>query len=168
MNAFKTIQSEALRDNPFKLIGEDWMLITAGTKEAFNTMTASWGGLGVLWDKNVAFVFVRPTRHTFTFMEQVRVFTLSFFEKRFQSALEFCGANSGREVNKIAKTGLTPAFDLADAIYFSEARLVLVCRKIHTQDLDPARFLDPAIADFYAAKDYHRLFIGEIMHCLIR
>lgn len=168
MNTFHTVQPQDLQDNPFKLIGADWMLITAGTQESFNTMTASWGGLGVLWDKDVAFVFVRPTRHTFGFIEKAAVFTLSFFEEKFRPALEFCGTQSGRDVNKVAKAGLNPAFDIADAVYFNEARLVLVCRKIHTQDLDPARFLDPTIAGFYAAKDYHRLYIGELIRCLTR
>lgn len=168
MSGFKTIQPQELRDNPFKLIGTDWMLITAGTQASFNTMTASWGGLGVLWDKDVAFVFVRPTRHTFGFIEKAAGFTLSFFAEEYRSKLEFCGSNSGRDVNKVAKTGLTPAFDVPDAVYFSEARLVLVCRKLHAQDLDPARFLDPQIAEFYAQKDYHRLYIGEITRCLTR
>ena len=166
MKTYREIASQDLRDNPFLLIGADWMLITAGTQASFNTMTASWGGFGVLWEKDVAFVFVRPTRHTFGFIEKASVFTLSFFAEKFRPALEFCGAHSGRDVDKVAKTGLTPAFDVPDAVYFSEARLVLVCRKMHAQDLDPARFLDPKIAEFYAAKDYHRLYIAEITRCL--
>ncbi len=168
MDKFKTIPATAIADNPFKLIGEDWMLITAGTPGAFNTMTASWGGLGVLWDKQVAFVFVRPTRHTFGFLERAPVFTLSFFDGTHRPALEFCGTHSGREVNKVAKTGLTPQGDISEAVYFAEARLVLVCRKIHFQDLDPAHFLDPAIAGFYGARDYHRLYLGEITQALRR
>ena len=168
MKSHREIAPQDLRENPFKLIGTDWMLITAGTQESFNTMTASWGGLGVLWDKEVAFVFVRPTRHTFGFMEKSPVFTLSFFAEEYRPKLEFCGTHSGRDVNKVAKTGLTPAFGEADEIYFSEARLVLVCRKLHAQNLDPACFLDPKIAEFYAHRDYHRLYIGEITRCLTR
>jgi len=168
MTTFKEIDPRAITDNPFSLIGSDWMLITAGTRDAFNTMTASWGGLGVLWDKDVVFAFVRPTRYTFGFVEIASAFTLSFFAVDFRPALEFCGAHSGRDVNKVAKTGLTPVFDVPGTVYFSQARLVLVCRKIHSQDLDPAHFADPAIHEFYAAKDYHRLYIGEISQCLVR
>ena len=168
MDKFKTIPATAIADNPFKLIGEDWLLLTAGTPAAYNTMTASLGGLGVLWDKQVAFVFVRPTRHTFGFIERAPVFTLSFFDESRRSTLEFCGTHSGRDVNKAAKTGLTPRGDLPDAVYFAEARLVLACRKIHSQDLDPARFLDPTIASFYGANDYHRLYLGEITQVLRR
>ncbi|MCX6998634.1 MAG: flavin reductase [Kiritimatiellaeota bacterium] len=168
MNKFKAIPVTAIADNPFKLIGTDWMLITAGTPAAFNTMTASWGGLGMLWDKQVAFIFVRPTRHTFGFLEKAPVFTLSFFTADHRAKLEFCGTHSGRSVNKVAKTGLTPLGDRPGVVYFAEARLVLVCRKIYFQDLDPARFLDPAIAEFYGARDYHRLYIGEVTECLSR
>ena len=168
MDQFKIIPATAIADNPFKLIGADWMLITAGSPAAFNTMTAGWGGLGVLWDKQVAFVFLRPTRHTFGFLEQAPAFTLSFFTEDHRAALEFCGTHSGREVNKAAKTGLTPLFDRPGAVYFAEARLVLVCRKIYSQDIDPARFLDPAIAGFYGACDYHRLYVGEITQGLSR
>ena len=168
MSALKEIKPTTIKDNPFKLIGGDWMLITAGAKESFNTMTASWGGLGVLWDKEVAFAFVRPTRHTFGFMEKASLFTLSFFAEEYRPKLEFCGTHSGRNVNKVAKTGLTPAFGGAGEVYFAEARLVLVCRKLHAQNLDPAGFLDPAIAEFYAQRDYHRLYIGEITRCLMQ
>jgi len=168
MNAFKAIPPAAITDNPFKLIGEDWMLITAGTPAAFNAMTASWGGLGVLWEQPVAFVFVRPSRHTHGFLERAPAFTLSFFDAAHRPALEFCGSHSGRDVDKVARTGLTPRHDIAGAVYFAEARLVLVCRKLHAQDLDPARFLDPAIAGFYGTRDYHRLYVGGITQALRR
>ena len=168
MNALKELKPTALKDNPFKLIGSDWMLITAGTPEHFNTMTASWGGLGVIWDKEVAFVFVRPTRHTFSFMEQAAVFTLSFFTEQYRPALDFCGTHSGRDVNKVAKTGLTATTGEDSGVYFAEARLVLVCRKLHAQNIDPAGFLDPAISEFYAQRDYHRLYVGEILRGLVR
>ena len=168
MNTFKELQPVALKDNPFKLIGTDWMLITAGTKESFNTMTASWGGLGVMWDKEVAMVFVRPTRHTFGFIERSPLFTLSFFTEQYRPALDFCGTQSGRDVNKVAKTGLSPQTGADGAPYFAEARLVLVCRKLHSQQLDPAGFRDPAIGEFYAQRDYHHFYVGEILRCLAR
>ena len=168
MNTFKELKPAELQDNPFKLIGSDWMLITAGMEGAFNTMTASWGGLGVLWEQDVAFAFVRPTRHTFGFMEQAPVFTLSFFAEQHRPALDYCGTHSGRDVNKVARTGMTPEFGPAGEIYFAEARLVLVCRKLHAQDLDPAGFRDPALAGFYPQRDYHRLYVGGILRALAR
>lgn len=162
---FIEISPEAITDNTFKLIGKDWMLVTAGTGTSFNTMTAAWGGLGVLWDKKICFCVIRPTRYTYTFMEKSEDFTLSFFEERYRDALSYCGTKSGRDVNKVAQTGLTPVFN-AGAIYFSEARLVMVCRKIYTQDMVPGNFLDSKIDKFYPQKDYHRMYVGEIRQCL--
>lgn len=105
---FKETKPELLSDNAFKLIGKDWMLITAGTPESFNTMTASWGGLGVLWERKVAFCFIRPTRYTREFVERSQNFTLSFFEETHRKALGFIGSHSGRDTDKIKETGLTP------------------------------------------------------------
>jgi len=164
---FKDIKPELLKDNPFKLIGKDWMLITAGTPESFNTMTASWGGLGVLWERPVAFCFIRPTRHTYGFAEQSAEFTLSFFEERHRKALTYCGTHSGRDTDKIKGSGLTPVKE-GSAVYFEEARLVLVCRKLYFQDISPERFLDPKINEMYPQKDYHRMYVGEITRCLVQ
>lgn len=119
-----------------------------GEAGKFNTMTASWGGVGVLWNTNVTFSFVRPSRYTYTFMEQEKYYTLSFFGADCRRALQFCGSKSGRDVDKVAETGLTPVFD-APAPYFAEAELVLVCRKLYTQDLDTERLLDPALMANY-------------------
>ena len=164
---FIEMQPELLTDNPFKLIGKDWMLITAGTPESFNTMTASWGGLGVLWEKKVAFCFIRPTRHTFGFMEKAEAFTLSFFNEEHRKALVFCGSRSGRDTDKIKGAGLVPV-KKDNSVYFEEARLVLVCRKLYYQDISPAQFLDPKISEMYPLKDYHRMYAGEIVQCLVR
>ncbi|MHB8846404.1 MAG: flavin reductase family protein [Nitrospirota bacterium] len=163
--AFKEIMPELLTDNPFKLIGADWMLITAGAAESYNTMTASWGGLGVLWERKVATCYIRPNRHTFGFVERSPNFSLSFFGEQHRKALQYCGTHSGRNTDKVKDAGLTPVKE-GGFIYFNEARLVLVCRKLYAQDIDPALFLDPAIESMYPQKDYHRMYIGEIVKCL--
>jgi flavin reductase (DIM6/NTAB) family NADH-FMN oxidoreductase RutF len=162
---FKETKPELLSDNAFKLIGKDWMLITAGTPESFNTMTARWGGLGVLWERKVAFCFIRPTRYTREFMERAENFTLSFFDERYRKAMSFIGSHSGRDTDKVKETGLTPVKE-EGVVYFEEARLVLACRKLYFQDISPERFLDPKIEDMYPQKDYHRMYVGEIVKCL--
>jgi flavin reductase (DIM6/NTAB) family NADH-FMN oxidoreductase RutF len=164
---FLPLDPAVVQDNVFKLIGKDWMLITAGTRDSFNTMTASWGGMGVLWDKKVSFAFVRPTRYTFEFLEQSEIYTLSFLDEQYRDILMYCGTKSGRDVNKVAETSLTPVFGDC-AVYFAEARLVIECRKIYAQDIVPANFLDQTIDDYYPKKDYHRMYIGEITRCLRR
>jgi len=165
---FRPIQPEEIPDNPFRLIGADWMLLTAGMPGDCNPMTASWGGVGVLWNQPVAFCFVRPVRHTFGFMERHAAYTLSFFDERYRPALELCGTRSGRELDKAAAAGLTPVAGAGGGVAFAEARLVIECRMLYSQDLDPARFLDPGLADHYPDRDYHRLYIGRITHVWIR
>jgi flavin reductase (DIM6/NTAB) family NADH-FMN oxidoreductase RutF len=165
---FRKVGVFDINDNVFKLIADDWMLVTAGTLESFNTMTASWGTLGELWNKKIAICFVRPTRYTYEFMERENSFTLSFFEERYREVLNYCGTKSGRDVNKIAATGLVPRQSQSGSVYFEQARLVLECRKIYIHDLDPGQFLDPVIHKSYPQKDYHRMYIGEVTSCLMR
>ncbi len=168
MSNFKQIDPAEIQESVFKLVGTDWMLITAGAPESFNTMTASWGGLGVIWGKNVGMCVVRPTRHTYSFMEDSDYFTLTFFPEEHRGALTFCGTKSGRDVDKCKETGLTPAFTETGAPYFEEARIVMVCKKLYWHDIDPAQFVDPEIDRNYPQKDYHRMYIGEIVECLAR
>ena len=168
MDHFQEIKPRDIQDNPFKLIGDQWMLIAAGDLKRFNMMTASWGGLGVLWDKNVAFCFVRPTRHTIEFMNKSETFTLSFFDEQYRSVLTYCGSHSGKHVNKVKHCGITPVAGVADDVYFAEARLVLQCRKLYFTDINPSAFLAQTLSDIYPEKDYHRMFIGEIEKVLGR
>jgi flavin reductase (DIM6/NTAB) family NADH-FMN oxidoreductase RutF len=165
---FCGIAPEIMDANVFKLIGSDWMLITAGTPDSFNTMTASWGSLGVLWNKNVCFCFVRPSRYTYQFMEKNDHFTLSFFEEKYRDVLDFCGSHSGRDTDKAKETKITPVKGHLGGVYFKEARLVMECTKIYFQDLNPAHFLDKEIAENYTRKDYHRMYVGEVAHCLVK
>jgi len=167
-NGLHPIDPCLIKDNVFKLIGADWMLITAGSIRSFNTMTASWGAFGELWNKKISICFIRPVRHTYTFMEKADYYTLSFFDEKHRDVLKFCGSRSGRDVNKVAKTGITPVETESGAVYFDEARLVLECRKIYFSDLDPAHFLDSKIDNEYPQKDYHRMYIGEVIRCLVR
>lgn len=164
---FRDVAPDEILDNVFKLIGADWMLVTAGTGQSFNTMTASWGGMGVLWDRPVCFSVIRPTRYTYTFMERSDVYTLSFFSDDYRDALTLCGTKSGREMDKVSRSGLTPVID-GNLIYFAEARLVIACRKLYFQDIMPGNFCNPDLLRFYPDKDYHRLYVGEITTCLAR
>lgn len=164
---FTEINCENLNMNAFKSIGKDWMLITSGNKEKFNTMTASWGSVGVLWNKNIATIFVRPQRYTFEFLEKNDIYTLSFFGGNFKKELVFCGKNSGNNVDKIKSTGLIPIFD-DNFTFFSQAKLVFVCKKIYTDFIKPDNFLDDSIKINYENNDYHKIYVGEIVKCLVK
>lgn len=163
---FRETTMRELNTSPVKMIAEDWALLTAGNLSAFNTMTVSWGGVGELWGKDVAFVFVRPQRYTYEFMENSEYFTLSFFGGEYKKELGICGAKSGRDVDKCKETGLIP-MAAEQAVTFEQAKTVLVCRKVAFQDIDPKGFLDASIMDTYAAKDYHRMYVGVIEKVLV-
>ena len=150
-----------LKENPVKLIAEDWALVSAGTPEAWNTMTVSWGGVGELWGKDVAFIFIRPQRYTKKFIDSEDYFTVSFFDPEYKDKLRFCGRASGKDCDKIKEAGLNLATD-GGAVYPAEARLTLKCKKIAVQLLNNKGFLDPEIEKNYTAGDYHYMYIGEI------
>jgi flavin reductase (DIM6/NTAB) family NADH-FMN oxidoreductase RutF len=165
---WETVEPEKLGDNVFDLVGGQWMLITAGKMDSFNTMTASWGCFGVLWRKPVAVCFVRPTRHTFDFINKADYYTLSFLPEEHRKILDICGSCSGRDTDKIAATGLRPVDIEGRAVSFEQARLIFVCKKLYAHDFDPKLFLDSEIEALYPEKDYHRLFIGEVERVLRR
>lgn len=166
---FKTANPEALNENFFRLINKDWMLVTAGNAQHFNTMTASWGALGILWNKHIAICFIRPHRYTFGFADHSDYYTLSFFDETYRDILNYCGSYSGRNVDKMAITGLKPVETALGNIIFQQARLILECRKIYADFLKPEYFIDPSIdGKIYPAKDYHKFFIGEIVECYIK
>lgn len=166
MNEYKIIGADQFRKNPFKLIGKDWMLITAGNEEKVNTMTASWGGLGVMYGKNVAYVVIRPQRYTKEFIDKEDTFSLSFFDKGHRKTLNYLGTVSGRDEDKITKSGLT-LVRYNDTPYFDEANHVLICKKLFKQPLNTEGLLEERLVNtWYRNGDYHTLYIAEITDIL--
>ena len=144
---FSRIAPKELNQNVFSMIGEQWMLVTAGTVERCNN--------------------IRPQRYTLEFVERENCFTLSFFGEEYRKALALCGSKSGRDVDKVKECGFTVAGAACGAPYFEEAGLVLVCKKAYWQDMDPTHFLDGELdGKWYPERDYHRIFIGEIVEVL--
>ena len=151
------------KESPFELIGEQWMLITAGGRDSFNTMTASWGGFGWLWNKPVAFIFVRPERYTHDFLDSSDKVTLSFFPESCRKALQICGSKSGRDCDKVKEAGLTPAVLEGGAVTFAEARLTLDCRKLLKTDMKKDEFIDADIpGKWYGNAGLHSVYVLEI------
>lgn len=149
----------------FKLIGKQWMLVTAGSKESFNTMTASWGGLGILWNKNVATIYIRPSRYTYNFIENCEHLTLSFLPEEHRAALMLCGRKSGRDCDKVTEAGLNPIELESGSITFSEAELVVECRKLFESKMCEDNFVDKSVFEqWYNPTDGepHTIFILEI------
>ena len=159
---WKEVKPEELKQNMFKTISKDWMLVTAGDRTAANAMTASWGGMGIMWNKNVAFLFIRPQRYTKTFLDAKDTFSLSFYDEARRDALSYMGRVSGRDEDKIAGSGLTLTF-LDGVPAFEEANMVMVCRKYFAQPMDPGCILDEEVKKtWYPQEDYHTMYIAEI------
>lgn len=164
----KKIDIKQLQGNAVSLFKDRWCLITAGNKDSYNTMTASWGAMGELWGKDVSFIFIRPQRYTKEFVDKNELFTLSFFPDEYKKALVFCGKYSGRDYDKAKETGLTP-MELEGSISFEESNIVVVCKKIAQMDIEPESFIDPTIdPNCYPGKDYHTMYVGEIVACYIK
>lgn len=163
----KEISVEELSMNPMTLIGKEWMLITAGTEErGYNTMTASWGHLGHLWNRHTSVCYVRPQRYTKEFIDREDLYTLCFFPG-YKKELSYLGSHSGRDEDKVAKMGLTPVFG-EGYTYFAEASLVLVCRKLYRAPLTETGFVDKEVLEKnYPKRDLHDLYVGEIVKVLV-
>ena len=173
-NMFKNIRPEAITDNPFKMISKDWMLVTACTKTVdeegnvrtgrVNTMTASWGGAGFLWNKPVATIYIRPSRYTKEIIDQTDTFSLSILpENKYKTALDYCGSHSGRDGDKFKAAKLDVQYT-NDTPWIKQARLVLICRKLYAQEFSPYSFTDEKILNQnYKKDDFHTMYIGEII-----
>ena len=167
MHTFQTYPSDMFEIDPFTKIGSEWMLITSGNKEKANALTASWGGLGFLWGKNVAFIFIRKSRYTKEFIDTSDHFSICVMPSSYKKDLAYCGKVSGRDEDKIAKCGFTVEHENG-VPYFKESRLVMTCKKMFSQELSAAGFIDKSIIDTnYSNKDWHVMYIGEIEKVLV-
>jgi flavin reductase (DIM6/NTAB) family NADH-FMN oxidoreductase RutF len=162
----KNIPIESFMVKPVNLWMNQWLILTSGnySEGKFNSMTVAWGSIGNMWSKPFAQVVVRPSRYTYNFIEEYDSFTLCVFEKKYRDALNLIGTKSGRDGNKIEEAGLTPvASGQIGTPSFSEAELVLECRKMYQDDMDPAHFLQSDIENNYGGSNYHRIYFGEII-----
>ena len=158
----KEISINDLQINPFVKIGKEWMLVTATDGQKINTMTASWGGLGVLWNKNIAFIVLRPQRYTKEFVDSSNEFSLSFFDEKYKKTLSYFGKVSGRNEDKIANSGFNINY-VNNIPTFKEASLIITCKSLYKQNLTPDCFIDDSIDKLnYPNKDYHTLYFAEI------
>ena len=146
------------------------MLITTRDEQQnkINAMTASWGALGVLWNKPVAICFVRPQRYTYGLAEQSERFSLCFFDEKYRDALKLCGTKSGRDIDKVKATGLTECRSNESGVFFAEAKHVILARKLYADDLRTECFIDRAPLAFYEKNDFHRMYICEIEKVLTK
>ena len=169
MENFVKVEVSAIDRNFIKAISEDWMLITAGNRESYNTMTASWGFVGEMWGKHCAVAMIRPQRYTSLFTEREQRLTLSFLGEEYREALQLCGTKSGRDTDKFAEAKLTPIFTSSDTPAVGEANLILECRKLYVDRLNKGAFVDSECdRKWYPNEDYHLMYILEIEAAYLR
>lgn len=158
----KEIKHENFQENAFEMIGKDWLLITAEKDGKVNTMTASWGGVGVLWNKKVTYIFIRPKRYTKEFVDFSDRLSVCVLPNSYRKELAYLGNVSGKDEDKISNANLKVQ-KYEDVPYFDEARLTLICRKLYAQDLKEECFIEKDIIDkWYPEKDYHTMYVVEI------
>ncbi len=164
---FREIAATEISGNLIDRIANEWMLVSAGGRNSYNMMTASWGFAGEMWGKHCAACVIRPQRYTLEFVEREENFALSFYGEN-KGVHKVCGSTSGRTTDKTAAAGLTSVFS-DGTVYFEEAELVLICKKLYVQDIREDCFLDRAIVEkWYPEKDFHRMFVGEIVKVLVK
>lgn len=170
MSSFKKIDPKTLQANPFSMFDNDWALATAGSKAAFNTMTISWGGLGWLWNKPVCFTFIRKSRYTYQFIEDSDCFTLSFFGGNIcRDQLKLLGSKSGRDMDKMRDSGLTP-LQVDGHPAFAEATCIMVCKKLYSAEIDVSKLPPRLINAMYPGQkpDTHMAYTAEITACYVK
>ena len=160
---FEKIDAKEL-DNAIKAIGSDWLLITLddADNKKVNAMTASWGTLGVLWNKPVCICFVRPERHTFKLLSEKKELSIAFLPEDMREAYMVCGRESGKDIDKLKKCGLSTV-TLDGISVIGEAKTALTCRVLYEDDLKECGFLDRSLLSNYATAGYHRVYICEII-----
>lgn len=173
----KFIEMSPYEVDEIRKIAKEWMLVSAADKsegavfgENYNSMTASWGGIGELWGVPTAFIFVRPERHTFKFTEENEYMTISFFGGERMDMLSFFGRTSGRDTDKVKETSLTPVFGYAEDggrfVYFDEATEVFVLKKMYAHQISPDSFKSTRPAECYKKDGLHMMYACEIVKLL--
>ncbi len=160
---FQEISWKELNQNAISMIGQDWMLISAGNSADYNMMTASWGTIGWLWERPVSTIYVRPQRHTHNYTERAEYYTLTFYDDPDKEVLRLMGTVSGKNFDKMNYEGLTPLVTPNGSIAFEEAYLIIECKKLYSSVLKESEFnVTEPMNDMYPERDFHTVYIGEI------
>lgn len=159
--AYKKINIEQFPLQAFDAIGNGWILITGYKDGVVNTMTASWGGLGIIWSRAVATVYIRPERYTKQFIDQTDFFTITFFDE-YKKELGVLGTKSGRDGNKIEEVGFNVEM-IEDMPTFSQGTHMMICRTLYVDSLKPDKFKNEAFIErYYGREGFHDMYIAEI------
>lgn len=168
MHTFQPVPIDMIECNPFTKISKEWALVTAGSKDKVNTMTVSWGGMGIMWGKNVLYIFIRDSRYTKELIDSNGFFSVTFLKEKYRDALNYCGSHSGKDEDKFEKAGITVA-KKHGIPYVDEGELVFLCHKMSATKINNTDFISTDLDQkWYAEGNYHTMYIGEIIDVLAR
>lgn len=168
MHTFQPYPIDSVEFNPFAQIGNCWAMITVGSRQKSNCTTVSWGGVGVMWGKNVAFIFIRDSRYTKELLDESEFLSISFLDSQYKEAMEYCGKASGRSEDKFQAAGLTPAYRHGIP-YIDEGNCILLCKKLSSTDITEESLFDSDIMKkWYPQGDFHTMYIVEIIESMAR
>ena len=144
--------------------GDGLLLVTAGADGKPNVMTIGWGTVGAIWGRPTFVVLVRPSRYTYSRLEEVGDFTVNVPPPELADAASHCGTVSGRDHEKFQEKGLTvvPSKQVRAPV-IKECVIHYECRTVHRNDLAPETVAQAILDDAYPEGDYHRIYFGEIV-----
>ena len=170
---FTQISPEDIFDNVFTLVGKVFPVITAGNEDHYNSMTASGGGLGVLFKKPTTWCILKANRYTLELIQKEQTYTLSYFPNEYKEQILFLGSKSGRDSEKMKEVKLTRIQTPSGNISFIEARLILECKLTQITTAHPDDFYSQedkeAINEAYKEGNVYRKYVfGEITHVWVK
>ncbi len=168
---FVTVAPEDFNKNIFNLVGKDWTVITAGIEP--NSMVASWGGVGIMFNKPVTWNFLRANRYTLEKIRETGTYTMCYFPQQYKGDIMQFGTKSGRNTDKMAQTKLTPMLTPDGYPAYAEAMIIIECKLIAASTVSKDEFYTEEAKTFLQegfdeAKDWHKLVYGEITNIYIK
>lgn len=170
---FTNIPATDIKDNVFKLVGQDYTVITAGNDSLYNSMTASYGGWGQLFDKPTTWCFLRANRYTLEVIKKEQTYTMSYFADNYKDQVLFFGSKTGRNSEKMKENTLTKVSTPSGNISYKEARLIIECKLIQVTSVNPDDFYTEEGRRFVVdaskeSNEYHKVVFGEITNVWIK
>ncbi len=159
-----TVQADEYGKIFAERLGKGAFLTTSdGTKA--NTMTVSWGNLGIMWGSPIVTIMVRQTRFSKENLDKVKAFTLSIpRDDSFQKALALCGSRSGRDMNKFAaagigtkapQTGIVPVISSGPFLHFE-------CTVAYERLMDTQALTEELRDKWYGSDAPHTIYVGTV------
>ena len=148
-----------------KRMGEDGLLmVTTGADGKPNVMTIGWGTVGILWSLPVFVVLVRPSRYTYSRLEEVDEFTINVPSKELAKATLHCGTVSGRDNDKLKDMAFTPVQARQVKVpIIQECVMHYECRTVHENNVIPEALDKTIINSAYPQGDFHKIYYGQIL-----